>query len=136
MSAWLKCRERFIVGDVVRWHEPVWKKRGPKRRAVKVGERLVTAEVIRESERAGFVDLVIIDCALQKDRSGGKKAYGIAKGTETSRMRKNIAGGKAERMLWPGADGEDARAEILADKSGAYWRKPVKAKAYATDSSS
>ena len=46
MARWIVCGESFIIGDVVRWAEPVWMEKGKrKKKVIKVGTRRVIAEV-------------------------------------------------------------------------------------------
>jgi hypothetical protein len=47
---WIPCGNGFIEADLVSWKEIVWEKRSRRRnaRAVNVGDRMVTAEVLRE----------------------------------------------------------------------------------------
>ena len=55
MTRWIPCGEEFIVGDVVRWTEPVWVEKGKrKKKLVKVGSRRMTGEVLAEDGK-GFV---------------------------------------------------------------------------------
>lgn len=57
MSKWIPCGEHFIVGDVIRWREIVWKeKRSPGSKSVKIGESLMMAEVL-QSGPDGWVEL-------------------------------------------------------------------------------
>ena len=43
-TKWIPCGEKFIVGDVIRWIEPIWlelkkKKKGGKKKVEKLGTR-------------------------------------------------------------------------------------------------
>jgi len=48
-TKWIPCGEKFIVGDVIRWIEPIWqelkKKKKGKKKVEELGTRRVTAEV-------------------------------------------------------------------------------------------
>src|ERR1700722_6081497 len=59
MTKWIPCGNGFIEADVVRWKEIVWEKRSRRQnaRAVNVGDRVVTAEVLRE-DAEGWVHLI------------------------------------------------------------------------------
>ena len=48
MPKWIPCNGKFVVSDVCRWREPVWKPRARKSsKAVVIGERLITAQLTR-----------------------------------------------------------------------------------------
>jgi hypothetical protein len=58
MPKWIPCGDGFIEADVIRWKEAVWRRPERKRRrAVRLGDGLVAAEVIRDEE--GWVALLI-----------------------------------------------------------------------------
>ena len=47
MPKWMPFNGRFVVGDVYRWREPVWKPKARKTsKAVKIGERLIIAQLM------------------------------------------------------------------------------------------
>jgi hypothetical protein len=56
MAEWLRTDRDFVEADVVRWTEAVFKPRRNKGKAVKIGERFVVAEVLREQD--GWVHLL------------------------------------------------------------------------------
>ena len=49
--------DHFIEADVIRWKEAVFKPRRKKGRAVKLGDRVVVAEVLRQEYERSFVHL-------------------------------------------------------------------------------
>jgi hypothetical protein len=110
---WVACGNGFITADVVRWKESVWEKRSRRRnaRVVNVGERVVTAEVLREDED-GWVFLLTRACVLSSERIPGRKVTLLPKGGNLRRKRNTIERGKPERILW---SDESARA-IVASK--------------------
>jgi hypothetical protein len=56
MVEWISCGRGFIQADVVKWREGIWEKRGPyKGKVVRIGDRLMIAEVLREGRRRGVV---------------------------------------------------------------------------------
>ena len=109
MTKWIPCGNGFIEADVVRWKEGVWEKRSRRRnaRAVNVGDRMVTAEVLRE-DAEGWVHLLTRACAMVSEKPGPKAAL-LAKGQEIRRKRSTIERGKPERLLW---SDESARATV------------------------
>ncbi len=113
MTKWIPCGSEFIAADVVRWKESVWEKRSRRRnaRAVNVGERVVTAEVLRE-DAEGWVYLLTRACVLSSERIPGRKVTLLPKGGNLRRKRRTIERGKPERLLW---SDESARA-IVASK--------------------
>ncbi len=77
MQKWIPCGEKFIVGDVIRWIEPIWlelkkKKKGTKKKKVeKLGTRRVTAEVVKV-DASGYVSLSVCDCEILSNIHGLK----------------------------------------------------------------
>lgn len=99
MRKWIPCGGGFVEADVIRWKESVWKR--PKRgrgRAVNVGDRMVTAEVIRDED--GWVDLLVRGYAVVHEKTGRKVVEVLAKGTEIRRKRSTIELGNPERLPW------------------------------------
>jgi hypothetical protein len=112
-ATWVPCGSGFIEADVVRWKERVWEKRSRRRnaRAINIGERLVTAEVLRE-DAEGWVYLLTRACAVSSERIPGRKVTLLPKEENLRRKRHTIERGKPERLLW---SDESARA-ILASR--------------------
>ena len=118
MSEWIKCGSRgFIQADVIRWREAVWERPQRRRRsqpeeepAVKIGERLVTAEVLRDADRAGWVRLLVRACEIVRDRTGGRRVHALKAGEEIKRKSDTIRRGKPERLAWS----EEGVREALA----------------------
>jgi hypothetical protein len=53
-------RQGFIQADVVKWREGIWEKRGPyKGKVVRVGDRLMIAEVLQEADEEGWYLLLV-----------------------------------------------------------------------------
>ncbi len=100
MGTWVTVSEQFIEADVIRWCEPVFKPRRGKARAVKLGQRLVAAEVIRRE--GDWVLLLIRDCQLLSVQTGvlPREVPLLQKGSEVKRKRATITRAKAERLLW------------------------------------
>jgi len=109
MPKWIPCGSGFIEADVIRWKEDVWRR--PKRKqghAVNLGDRVVTAEVIRDEE--GWIDLIIRGCAVSNEKPG-RKVEVLAKDTEIRRKRSTIEQGKPERLMW---SDESARTTVAS----------------------
>jgi hypothetical protein len=65
MVEWISCGRGFIQADVVKWREGIWEKRGPyKGKVVRIGDRLMIAEVLREGRRRGVVPLLVRECVI------------------------------------------------------------------------
>ena len=69
MTKWIPCGDGFIEADVVRWKEGVWERRSHRRnaRAVNVGERVVTGEVLND-DGDGWVRILVRRCAPRGQR--------------------------------------------------------------------
>lgn len=101
MAEWIPTGDDFSAADVIRWKESVFRNsRRKKARAIKLGERLVIAEVLREED--GWVYLLIRGCELVSVKTGwlDRQIPLLPNGTETKRKRRTIARGKPERLLW------------------------------------
>ena len=110
MTKWIPCGSEFIGADVVRWKESVWERRSRRRnaRVVNVGERVVTAEVLRV-DAEGWVHLLTRACAVSSERIPGRKVPVLPKDHKIRRKRRTIERGKPERLLW---SDESARAIV------------------------
>jgi hypothetical protein len=112
VTKWIPCGNGFIEADVVRWKEAMWEKSSRRRnaRVVNVGDRVVTAELLRE-DAEGWVCLLTRACEVASEKPGRKVAV-LPKNQEIRRKRRTIERGQPERLLW---SDESARA-ILASK--------------------
>ena len=112
MAKWTPCGNEFIEADVVRWKEGVWEKRSRRKnaRAVNVGERTVTAEVLRE-DGTDWVHLLVRASSVLSEKPGRNKMAMLPKGEEVRRKRTTLARGNAERMLW---SDETARGALIS----------------------
>lgn len=115
MQKWIPCGESFIVGDVIRWREPVWKeKRSPRSRSVTIGERVITAEVLR-SETDGWVELSTRHCETTRKKNWWKAMpLNLKAGELLSRRRGPIEKDGAERYRWGGTEGESVRGQLTS----------------------
>ena len=107
MGEWIKCGKGFIEADVIRWQEGVFedeagaRRRGPggKRKPVRIGDRRVTAQLLEEDKKAGYVKLRVVSCEempLPGRRSNVQ--MGLPAGKDTSRAIKTIIKGTPERL--------------------------------------
>jgi hypothetical protein len=112
MAEWISTGDHFIEADVIRWKEAVFRPRRKKGRSVKLGERLMVAEVLRQDSE--WVYLLVRQCELVSIMTGRlpREVHLLHNGTETKRKRNTIARAKAERLLW---SDESARS-IIASK--------------------
>ena len=101
MTEWVAVGGGFIQADVIRWKEGVFERRGPRgRRVVKAGDRVMTAEVLKEADRQGWVLLKVVGCAVGVSRIHRRELIPVKVGTEIRRAYKTIVKGKPERLLW------------------------------------
>lgn len=114
MTEWVSVGGGFIQADVIRWKEGVFERRGPRRggRAVLAGDRVMTAEVLKEADRDGWVYFKVVRCDLGVSRIHRRPLVPVKVGTEIKRAYRTIMNGKPERLLW---SDENARA-MLASK--------------------
>jgi hypothetical protein len=101
-------------GHIIRWKEAVWEKRGPRQgRAVHIGDRLVTAEVIAEDAESGFVTLLVREDRILEDKTAKKTIRPLKKDERIRRKRATLERGRPERLLW---SDESARAALAAEQ--------------------
>ena len=115
MSRWIPCGETFIVGDVIRWREPVWKqKQSARAKSRMIGERLITAEVLA-CEGDGWVKLALMHCETTRKEDWLKAMPPDFKAGEHLRRRRGPIGkGRTERYQWGGAEGESVRGQLTS----------------------
>lgn len=113
MTEWVAVGGGFIEADVIRWKEGVFERRGPRgRRVVKAGDRVMTAEVLKEADRDGWVHLLVRSCEVGVSRIHRREMIPVKAGTQIRRAYKTIVKGKPERLLW---SDENVRA-LLSSK--------------------
>lgn len=107
MEQWILATD-FITADVLRWTEGIYdrRKRG---KALRIGERLVAAEVI-ERGKDGWVKLLVRACTITKDEFAGRPIVSLKAGEQVRRGEKTILRGKPQRLLW---SDETARADVV-----------------------
>lgn len=116
MTVWMPVGDGFIEADVIRWKEPVLKNRRHGR-PVRLGERLVFAEVLREADKDGWVYLLVRLSEVVSVKTGWQLSDVIlpATGTETRRRLRTILRGNPERLAW---SDESARAIVASQFLG------------------
>jgi hypothetical protein len=112
MAVWIPVGDGFIEADVIRWKEPVFKNRRSGRAAL-VGDRVVFAEVLRESDADGWVYLMVRRSEVVSAKIGWSLSDVLlpAIGTETKRQLRTIFRGNPERLAW---SDESARAIVAS----------------------
>lgn len=110
MDQWVPATD-FIAADVVRWTEGIYDRRR-RGKALRIGERLVAAEVI-ERGKDGWVKLLVRACTITKDEYAGRPIILLMAGESIKRGEKTILRGKPQRLLW---NDETARAAVLASR--------------------
>ena len=96
MDQWVPATD-FIAADVIRWTEGIYdrRKRG---KALRIGERLVAAEVI-ERGKDGWVNLLVRASTITKDEVAGRSIILLKPGEALRRGEKTILRGKPQRLL-------------------------------------
>lgn len=119
MDQWIPATD-FIAADVVRWTEGIYdrRKRG---KALRIGERLIAAEVI-ERGKDGWVKLLVRASSITKDEVAGRAITLLKPGEAVRRGEKTILRGKPQRLLW---DDESARQAVVqgSSRGSRYIRK-------------
>ena len=114
MGKWVPCGESFIVGDVIRWTEPIWlesaKKKKGKKAVRKIGERRVTAEVLAIDGR-GYVSLSVCECEILSNKDG-RPLKPFKKKQLIRKKRSTIGKGSGERLKWS----EEGARSLAASK--------------------
>ena len=104
---WIPCPEGFIAEDVIRFLDPVWYDGRRRNMPKKMGDLLVTAEIIEYGPK---VKLRVLDCSIATDRSI-RLVHPLKKGEVIERdVAKMVQWGKPERRRW---HDESARAAVV-----------------------
>lgn len=90
------------AGDVVRWSQGFWIKRGSKKfgKAVLVGDRVTTMEV-KDVSADGWISGEVLSCEVGVSKVHRREVQKLKKGELIKRAYKTLIKGKAERMEWP-----------------------------------
>lgn len=108
MERWVPATD-FIEADVIRWTESVFDRARGKKKARRIGEQSITAEVLHCTDD-GWVRLLVRACAVIRDEGVGKRVAALKPGAEIKRARTTILRGAPERLPW---SDERARAAVL-----------------------
>ena len=111
MDQWVPATD-FIAADVVRWTEGIYDRRR-RGKALRIGERLIAAEVI-ERGKDGWVKLLVRACTITKDEYAGRPIILLKAGESIKRGEKTIVRGKPQRLLW---NDETARTAVANGSS-------------------
>lgn len=114
MSQWLDCRDDWIEADVIRWQETVWMKKSRRAKARRMGERLVTAEIVSHDNAHGFVTLLVRTCQVLSDRTRHRQLPLLASGEIVRRRIATLR--RSEPMRLPWSD-ESVRAQLVRERN-------------------
>jgi hypothetical protein len=111
---WLTCGTDFIVADVIRWREPVWKPqpRNSKKKPVITGHRVIAGQIVK-IDRSGWVHIEVAECTVAPAPNWLRPLYPLKTGEVVRRQRSKNGQGKVERLPW---SDESARAEIVGSR--------------------
>lgn len=111
-AKWVPCGDGFIETDVIRWTDGVWQHplRGKAGRAVNIGAREITAEVLADQD--GWLHLVVRACTVTSEKPGHSIPV-LEAGQELRRKRQTIEKARPERRLW---SDETARAALIRNQ--------------------
>lgn len=112
MTKWISIAGGFSEADVIRWREAIYERRGSRGKSLRVGKRLVIAEVLKAADNTGWVHLRIQRCDVVSEVQGRTVRAMTQIGSNTNRKLRTIMRGKPDRLLWTD---ESARA-IVASK--------------------
>jgi hypothetical protein len=112
MAEWIPVGSGFIVADVIRWKEGVFERHGVKqKRVVRIGDRLVTAEVLKKGGKDGWVHLLVRGCETTWVKPGRLMIPLLQKNIEIKRKPATLARCNPERLLW---SEESVRAALVS----------------------
>ena len=114
MTYWLDCRGDWMEADVVRWQETVWVKPSPRAKARKVGERLVTAEVVGHDDARRFVTLLVCACEALSEHTGRGQLPLLTPGETVRRRLATLQRGNPTRLPW---SDETVRAQLVRERT-------------------
>jgi len=113
MADWKSCGGNFIEADIIRWREAIWKpKKSERSKPRKIGERLLTAEVVKKGP-ADWVQLRVTGCQTTNADDWPWTIPDIKTGIVMRRQRTTIGRGRAQRLLW---SDETARRSVVDNR--------------------
>lgn len=111
MGEWITA-DPIIEADVIRWTEAVFDRRRKGKKALRIGERLIVAEVL-ELTKDGWLRLLVRACTITRDDVAGRSIPTFKQEERIKRAVKTVMRGKPERLIW---SDESARDGLLRDK--------------------
>ncbi|WP_250504698.1 hypothetical protein [Caballeronia sp. AZ7_KS35] len=112
MSEWINNAD-FIEADIIQWQESLWAKNNLTQKNMVVGNRVVTAEVLREDTATGFVTLRVLASSVSPSKGKKPIALPFDNGEQIRRARKTIEKSRPWRLPW---SDENARALLIAER--------------------
>jgi hypothetical protein len=112
MGEWVVA-DPIIEADVIRWTEAVYDKRRKGNKAMRIGERMVVAEVL-ELTKDGWARLLVRACTVTRDDTAGRHVPVFKPEDQIRRATKTVLRGKPQRLLW---SDESVREALLRDKT-------------------
>ncbi|MGS3139819.1 hypothetical protein ACB316_16570 [Aeromonas sanarellii] len=111
---WLVCDTDFIVSDVIRWREPVWKPqpRHSKKKPVILGQRVITGQIVK-IDRGGWVHIDVTACTVEPSPHCLRPLQPLKRGEAIRRQKGKIGRGRIDRMAW---SDETARAAVVGSR--------------------
>lgn len=110
MGEWVAA-DPIVEADVIRWKEGVFDRRRKGKKALRIGERLIVAEVLQKT-KDGWLQLLVRACTITRDDVAGKTIPTFKPETKVKRAVSTVLRGKPERLLW---SDESARDDLLRD---------------------
>ena len=102
-AEWVPCGSGFIEADVIRWTEGVWRRPRPRRgKAVNIGDVLVVAEVLRDSD--GWLDLLVRGCTIVSEKPV-RKILPLPADEPLRRERHTVEKGNPQQRRAPADEG-------------------------------
>lgn len=114
MNRWTAA-DKLIDADVIRWTEGIFDRASGGKKATRIGERLVIAE-LQARTVDGWLTLLVRGCAPVRDDLIGVSVPMLQTETKIRRSARTILRGKPERLLW---SDETARDAISGEDKGA-----------------
>ena len=111
---WLKCGTEFIVADVIRWREPIWKPqpRKSEKPPTMIGHRVITGQ-ISKIDRYSWVHIQAAACTMTSLPRWWHPIAPLEIGKPIRRRREKIGQGRVDRLPW---SDESARAAIVRSR--------------------
>lgn len=106
MGEWITA-DPIIEADVIRWTEAVFDRPRTGKKARRIGERVIVAEVL-ELTKDGWLRLLVRACKITRDDVAGKTVPVFKVEERIKRALRTVARGKPERLLWSDESARDA----------------------------